>query len=423
MAFAPDGSLYFSALTYNLDKFPREMSGVAVSKSTDGGLHWARPVMVSYNAAGNTFYDKEWIGVSNDGTVNLTWTKFYQGPRGLSYIKSPIVISQSKNGGKSWSSIDPGLSSPLFATPFVMDVTNAKHIVLGGREIAETLRAKTVEEANNPDINTADPTLSEPWIKVFDLGTAQHPGSDTAGRLGSTGQADPTSTEIPNSMSAVDTRGDDTYVGYCGYCDIVTGGTPFHSGIATNVGASSDPKAGTSRGWHIAAAKGLPERYVNSVRIDPADPRKGVERLAAAVAAGDGPPLVLAGRAGPEAEALAAPGRVQLAGRLDDDDLAALYSAADALVFPSGDEGFGLPPLEALACGTPVAAFATGALTETLAREEGARLVPAGDYDGLLAAAAALAGTRAQPPPRTWADVARETIAVYEEAARGRAST
>lgn len=105
MAFAPDGSLYFAALTYNLDKFPREMSGVAVSKSTDGGLHWAAPVMVSYNATGNFFFDKEWLGVSNDGTVNLTWTKFYQGPKGLGYIKSPIVISQSKNGGKSWSSV------------------------------------------------------------------------------------------------------------------------------------------------------------------------------------------------------------------------------------------------------------------------------------------------------------------------------
>lgn len=105
MAFAPDGSLYFASLTFNLDKFPREMSGVAVSKSTDGGLHWAPPVMVSYHASGDFFYDKEWIGVSNDGTVNLTWTKFYQGPRGLSYLKSPIVISQSKNGGKSWSSV------------------------------------------------------------------------------------------------------------------------------------------------------------------------------------------------------------------------------------------------------------------------------------------------------------------------------
>jgi MYXO-CTERM domain-containing protein len=74
-------------------------------------------------------------------------------------------------------------------------------------------------------------------------------------------------------MSAVDTREDATYVAYCGYCDIVTGGVPFSSGIATNVGGSKDPKAGTANGWHIAAAKGLPERYVNSVRMDPANPR------------------------------------------------------------------------------------------------------------------------------------------------------
>lgn len=105
MAFGSDGTLYFASLTYNLDKFPREMSGVAVAKSTDGGRHWAPPVMVNYNASGDFFNDKEWLSVSNDGTVNLTWTKFYQGPKGLGYIKSPIVISQSKNGGKSWSSV------------------------------------------------------------------------------------------------------------------------------------------------------------------------------------------------------------------------------------------------------------------------------------------------------------------------------
>ncbi|MEO7664252.1 MAG: sialidase family protein [Candidatus Limnocylindrales bacterium] len=105
MAFGSDGTLYFASLTYNLDKFPREMSGVAVSSSKDGGLTWAAPVMVSYNAAGNFFLDKEWIGVAPDGTVNLTWTTFYQGPRGLSYIKSPIVMASSRNGGKSWSSV------------------------------------------------------------------------------------------------------------------------------------------------------------------------------------------------------------------------------------------------------------------------------------------------------------------------------
>ena len=105
LAFGPDGTLYFAALTYNLDKFPRTMSGVAVSSSRDGGHHWKAPVMVAYNATGNFFYDKEWIGVGNDGTVYLTWTNFYQGPRGLGYLKSPIVMASSRNGGKSWSSV------------------------------------------------------------------------------------------------------------------------------------------------------------------------------------------------------------------------------------------------------------------------------------------------------------------------------
>lgn len=153
--------------------------------------------------------------------------------------------------------------------------------------------------------------------------------------------------------------------------------------------------------------------------LDPPDPRKGVEALAAAVRAGGGLPLVLAGRAGAAARALCAPGRVQLAGRLTDRELAALLTAAEALVFPSADEGFGLPPMEALACGTPVAAYAAGSLTETLGGRRDAVLVEAGDMEGLLAAAESLAGERVQPVTRTWDDVAAETWAVYERAARG----
>ena len=42
---------------------------------------------------------------------------------------------------------------------------------------------------------------------------------------------------------------------------------------------------------------------------------------------------------------------------MPDDDLVALYNMANLFVFPSKHEGFGLPPLEAMACGTPVAAY------------------------------------------------------------------
>lgn len=55
-----------------------------------------------------------------------------------------------------------------------------------------------------------------------------------------------------------------------------------------------------------------------------------------------------------------------LAGYLDDDDLRALYSSCAAFIYPSLYEGFGLPPLEAMACGAPVIASRISALQETL---------------------------------------------------------
>ncbi len=161
----------------------------------------------------------------------------------------------------------------------------------------------------------------------------------------------------------------------------------------------------------------LPERFLLWVGgLDPPDPRKRVEALAAAARAGAGLPLVLAGRTGPAADALAADGRVILAGRVSDEELAALYSAADTLVVSSSEEGFGLPPVEALACGTPVAAFGGGALEETLAGRAGVRLVEHHDFAALLAAAEELAGHAVEAPDRTWTHVAEETWTIYEEA-------
>ncbi len=64
-------------------------------------------------------------------------------------------------------------------------------------------------------------------------------------------------------------------------------------------------------------------------------------------------------------------------------DLIDLYSAADALVFPSLYEGFGLPALEAMACGLPVAAAARGALPEVVA--DAGLLADPEDVDGFAA--------------------------------------
>ena len=110
-------------------------------------------------------------------------------------------------------------------------------------------------------------------------------------------------------------------------------------------------------------------------------------------------------------------------GRVSDDELAALYRGARCLVYPSLYEGFGIPVLEAMACGTPVVTSAGGA-TEEVA---GAAAVlvdprdPASIATGIEEAAARRDELRARGLERaeqfTWERVATETRAVYERAA------
>jgi glycosyltransferase involved in cell wall biosynthesis len=105
---------------------------------------------------------------------------------------------------------------------------------------------------------------------------------------------------------------------------------------------------------------------------------------------------------------------VTLTGAVDDDALAAIYSGAHALVFPSDDEGFGLPPLEALACGTPVAACDIPALREVL--DDRVELTPVDDLEGLVRHAEGLRRPAPVPPAWTWDDAAQATWRVYAEA-------
>ncbi len=77
---------------------------------------------------------------------------------------------------------------------------------------------------------------------------------------------------------------------------------------------------------------------------------------------------------------------VQFLGFVADVDLPALYTLADLFVFPSLYEGFGLPPLEAMACGTPVIASNNSSLPEVLG--DAARFVDAEDVTGLADAMA-----------------------------------
>jgi glycosyltransferase involved in cell wall biosynthesis len=68
----------------------------------------------------------------------------------------------------------------------------------------------------------------------------------------------------------------------------------------------------------------------------------------------------------------------------DDVSLRRRYSAATALLYPSRYEGFGLPPLEAMACGCPPVTTAVGAVPEYATDRKDALIVPVGDVDGMV---------------------------------------
>ena len=111
----------------------------------------------------------------------------------------------------------------------------------------------------------------------------------------------------------------------------------------------------------------------------------------------------------------------RFAGYVADEDLPSLYAAASVFAYPSLYEGFGIPPLESMACGTPVVASTAGALPEVLG--DAALLVDACDEEALaraLEVALSDDGTlRERGLERAsrfrWEDAAARTWRVYEE--------
>jgi glycosyltransferase involved in cell wall biosynthesis len=180
----------------------------------------------------------------------------------------------------------------------------------------------------------------------------------------------------------------------------------------------------------------VPSPYLLSVGgLADDDPRKDLPGLIDAFAAWSragrrAETLVLTGRLGPASAPLreraarsGAP--IVFTGFVDERDLPGLYRGSRCLVSATRYEGFGLPMLEAVACGTPVAAYAVAALPEVCG--PGAALVAPGDAGALMAAverlcddaghreALARAGVE-HARPFTWRRAAEETWDVYARA-------
>lgn len=181
------------------------------------------------------------------------------------------------------------------------------------------------------------------------------------------------------------------------------------------------------------ARLGLPPRYL--LAVGTLEPRKNLAHLLGAYARlrlsdAATPPIVLVGAAGwgPQLDdAGLPPDAVIRTGYLERTDLQSVVAGAGCLAFPSLYEGFGIPPVEALACGVPVVASDLPVTREVLGAA--ARLVAVDDLDALAEALRAALDDggdpahaderRAQARRWTWPRCAEQTLSAYQAALAG----
>ncbi len=226
-------------------------------QGAQSGFHTLLPYGVTQSKDGTVYaglQDNGEIKISKAGKQNEAFggdgVFTVTSPKNSDYVfeETPDAgTSVSTDGGVTWADVNPLVSNPSFYAPLVMDPKDPNHVLTGGKQIVETTDGPNVTSPSTPPADTD-------WKTVFNLGKAKK-------------------TKVENQVSTIAVNGKDVYAGFCGSCDVVVSGDKFSNGIATNVGGKKPPKPGTKQGWHKVKAKGLPERFISNIAIDPRNHR------------------------------------------------------------------------------------------------------------------------------------------------------
>jgi hypothetical protein len=240
-------------------------SNDAWTSLNDGGVNTTQPYAAAMGKDGTVYLglqDNGTAKISPDGTANeviggdgfdvavdptdsdVAWEEYANG-----------ILRMTRDGGVNWSGdISPtAATGQRFSTPFELDPTDAEHFLYAGNQVFEHESASAMSASS--------------WVQVFDVRN---------------GEVSPDA-----AVTALDVHDTAAYVAWCGRpptppagssaCNTTTGDgnfdpALFRRGIATNVTAGCQRAKASEECWHQVQAKGLPNRMVQGVEIDPKHP-------------------------------------------------------------------------------------------------------------------------------------------------------
>ncbi len=169
-------------------------------------------------------------------------------------------LVRTTNRGATGVDIAPPYTRVNFANWFTMDPLDGNHMMTCANEVYETLDA--------PNVTAND------WILVF-----QHTFKDN-----------PDGSQTIFTCTVADLQGTAMYTGACGDCGVTVNDAAFQRELATNVTKSGAPaEAGSDETWRLVGAKGLPNRLITAIEIDPSDPKTVYVGIGAFMSAYRGP--------------------------------------------------------------------------------------------------------------------------------------